>query len=133
MADLLDYLRWRGDLKFSQVPPGPVDALIFSALSYLHFGGSVTERPDIPISLRDAAVEFFEAECPENRCRVKTDLSLLQTAAETERFGSTLLLRKLTHQFCNEFGIAPLFCDFFQFISIRPRLMLTQAGRYARE
>ena len=93
MADLFDYLRWRGDLKFSQVPPGPVDALIFSALSYLHFGGSVTERPDIPISLRDAAVEFFEAECPEGHCRVKTDLSLLQAAAETERFGSTLLLQ----------------------------------------
>jgi hypothetical protein len=93
MADLFDYLRWRGDLKFSQVPPGPVDALIFSALSYLDLGGSVTERPDIPISLRDAAVEFFEAECPEGRCRVKTDLSLLQAAAETKRFGSTLLLQ----------------------------------------
>lgn len=93
MADLFDYLHWRGDLKFSQVPPGPVDALIFSALSYLDLGGSVTERPDIPISLRDAAVEFFEEECPEGRCRVKTDLSLLQAAAETKRFGSTLLLQ----------------------------------------
>jgi hypothetical protein len=38
-------------------------------------------------------VEFFEAECPEGHCRVKTDLSLLQVAAETERFGSTLLLQ----------------------------------------
>ncbi len=93
MADLFDYLRWRGDLRFSQVAPGPVDALIFSALSYLTLGGSVTERPDIPISLREASVEFFRNVDTEKRCRVKTDLSLLMAAAETERFGNTLLLQ----------------------------------------
>ena len=93
MADLFDYLRWRGDLRFSQVPPGPVDALIFSALSYLTFGGSVTERPDIPISLRDASEEFFREQDVENRCRVKADLSLLMAASETVRFGNTLLLQ----------------------------------------
>ena len=93
MADLFDYLRWRGDLTFSQVPPGPVDALIFSALSYLSFGGSVLERPDIPISLKEASEEFFKEANTEHRCRVKTDLSLLMAAAETKRFGNTLLLQ----------------------------------------
>lgn len=93
MADLFDYLRWRGDLSFSQVPPGPVDALIFSALSYLTFSGSVAERPDIPVSLRDASEEFFRESDAEKRCRVKVDLSLLMAAAESSRFGNTLLLR----------------------------------------
>ena len=93
MADLFDYLHWRGDLSFSQVPPGPVDALIFSALSYLSFTGSVLERPDIPISLRDASEDFFLSCDQEERCRVKTDLSLLMAASETERFGNTLLLQ----------------------------------------
>ena len=93
MADLFDYLHWRGDLTFNQVPPGPVDALIFSALSYLTFGGSVTERPDIPISLREAADEFFTQADTEARCRVKADLELLIAAAETKRFGNTLLLQ----------------------------------------
>lgn len=93
MADLFDYLRWRGDLCFSQVPPGPVDALIFSALSYLTLGGSVTERPDIPVSLREASEEFFRQLDAEKRCRVKTDLSLLMAAAETQRFGNVLLLQ----------------------------------------
>ncbi len=93
MEDLFDYLRWRGDLRFTQVPPGPVDALIFSALSYLSFGGSVAERPDIPISLRDASEEFLRAPEAENRCRVKTDLSLLMAAAESTRFGNALLLQ----------------------------------------
>ena len=93
MADLFDYLRWRGDLSFSQVPPGPVDALIFSALSYLTLGGSVTERPDIPVSLREASEEFFRDLDTEKRCRIKTDLSLLMAAAESQRFGNTLLLQ----------------------------------------
>ena len=93
MADLFDYLRWRGDLRFSQVPPGPVDALIFSALSYLTFSGSVTERPDIPITLREASEEFLKESDAEKRCRVKADLSLLMAAAESERFGKTMLLQ----------------------------------------
>ena len=93
MADLFDYLHWRGDLTFSQVPPGPVDALIFSALSYLTFRGSVAERPDIPISLREASEEFFTGCDQEDRCRVKVDLSLLMAASETKRFGNALLLQ----------------------------------------
>lgn len=93
MADLFDYLHWRGDLSFSQVPPGPVDALIFSALSYITFSGSLTERPDIPVSLRDASEEFFQLSDTRDRCRIRTDLNLLKTTAETRRFGSTLLLR----------------------------------------
>ena len=91
MADLFDYLHWRGDLPFSQVPPGPVDALIFSALSYITFAGSPTERPDFPISLRDAAEEFFQLSDTRDRCRIRTDLRLLEEAAHTRRFGETFL------------------------------------------
>lgn len=85
MADLFDYLHWRGDLSFRQVPPGPVDALIFSALSYLSFGGRIKEQPEIPVPLREAAKEFFQDANPETHCRVKADLSLLLAAAESNR------------------------------------------------
>ena len=37
MSDLFDYLMWRGDILFSQLPPNNVDALIFSALSYIDY------------------------------------------------------------------------------------------------
>ena len=33
MADMLEYLAWRGDIEFTQMPVNPVDALIFSTLS----------------------------------------------------------------------------------------------------
>ncbi len=93
MADLFDYLQWRGDLSFSQSPANRVDALIFSALSYISFGGSVETMPEIPISLKDAAEEFFRLPDQETRCRVKADLSLLMAAAETRRFGNVMLLQ----------------------------------------
>ncbi|MCL2208861.1 MAG: DUF2974 domain-containing protein [Treponema sp.] len=41
MANLFDYLRWRGDLDFNASPFNPVDFLIFSQLSYLPFDGIV--------------------------------------------------------------------------------------------
>ena len=38
MPKMFDYLKWRGDLPFSQAPLNPVDALIFSSLCYTEFG-----------------------------------------------------------------------------------------------
>lgn len=93
MADLFDYILWRGDLSFKQDPPNRVDALIFSALCYISFGGSVEECPDIPISLRDVSEEFLRKTDAEQRCRVKSDMSLLMAAAESNRFGNALLLQ----------------------------------------
>ena len=97
MADLYDYLQWRGDLTFSQAPVNPVDTLIFSALSYISFGGSVEALPEVPISLKDAAEEFFRFPDQLERCRVKNDISLLQAAVETPRFRNIMLLQYRSH------------------------------------
>ena len=75
MADLFDYLNWRGDLSFRQCGVNAVDALIFSALSYLDLGCSVQALPEIPISLREASEEFFKLPDIPSRCRAKADLS----------------------------------------------------------
>ncbi len=91
MADIFDYLKWRGDLTFAQDPPNRVDALIFSTLSYLSFGGRAEAYPERPISLLDASEDFFRLPDIQNRYRVKTDLSLLMAAAETKRFGAAMV------------------------------------------
>ena len=44
MANILDYLKWRGDLPFSRDPFNDVDALVFSRLSYIPFDGVVSEH-----------------------------------------------------------------------------------------
>ena len=51
MADIIDYIKWRGDLPFSADPFNDVDNLILSELSYLKFDGIVP--PDgrhVPLS-----------------------------------------------------------------------------------
>ena len=87
MANIFDYLKWRGDLTFTQDPPNAVDALIFSTLSYVDYGEKAEAAPDAPITLREAAEEFFAVEDSESRVRVKNDMELLRAAAVTIRFG----------------------------------------------
>ena len=87
MANIMDYLKWRGDLSFTQDPPNAVDALVFSSLAYVCYGGRAVTHPDTPVTLREAAEELFSMEDHESRCRVKNDLELLHLAASTVRFG----------------------------------------------
>lgn len=84
MTDLFDYLIWRGDLRFSQSTPNPVDALIFSGLAYVKFD---LDPGCGPVPLREAAERFFALEDIQSRVRMKNDLELLRAAAETDRFG----------------------------------------------
>lgn len=60
MANLLDYLDWRGDLTFSQAPFNEVDNLILSELSFVDFGGIVpTPGEGSGVALREAAEQYF--------------------------------------------------------------------------
>ena len=61
MANLLDYLAWRGDLPLSAVPLCDVDALIFARLSYVPFDGIAEAR--VPLYM--AAQQVLPAcSCP---------------------------------------------------------------------
>ena len=60
MANLLDYLDWRGDLTLGQDPFNEVDNLILAELSFVDFGGIVAppgEGSGIP--LYEAAERYF--------------------------------------------------------------------------
>jgi hypothetical protein len=46
MADLFDYISWRGDLGFDRMPFNPVDNIVFSQLSYLPMDGIVPGPQD---------------------------------------------------------------------------------------
>ena len=86
MADMFDYLSWRGDLSFSQVPPGPVDSLIFTSLCYINFDGIVPTTPHRWIRLEDAALAFLSDPQALRKVRVEHDLELLAAAAACPRF-----------------------------------------------
>ena len=89
MADLFDYLAWRGDLPLDRVPFGPVDGLLVSALAYIRFDGLAPEDFGHGPSLGEAASAFFalpEAE-RQRRLRNPLDLELLRAMGESARFG----------------------------------------------
>lgn len=60
MANLMDYLDWRGDLTFLQAPFNEVDNLILAELAFVDLNGIV---PGIGegegVALRDAAARYF--------------------------------------------------------------------------
>ena len=65
MANLLDYLDWRGDLTLRQAPFNEVDNLILSELVFLDFGGIVPPPGGgSGVSMADAAQEFFHGMVP---------------------------------------------------------------------
>lgn len=92
MANLLDYLDWRGDLTLAQAPFNEVDNLILSELSFLDFGGIVPppgEKGGVP--LHQAAEAFFrrygQAESIDMGVLVPSDIPLmLEKMAACARF-----------------------------------------------
>lgn len=92
MATVFDYLKWRGDLTFSQDPLNGVDALIFSGLAYVAYTGRVEEEPYMPVVLQEAAEAFLRLGDCDDRVRMKSDLELLRAAAATVRFGQSKII-----------------------------------------
>ena len=92
MADIFDYLTWRGDLGMDAVPPNPVDTLILSELCYIGFEGLVSGDflHPVPLTLADSVFQIL----PDwtDRVRVKKDAQLLAACARTERFGKLRLV-----------------------------------------
>ena len=98
MADLFDYLKWRGDLDFSQSPLNPVDSLIFSQLSYLPFD-DIVPYPDKKDSISIGYAADLLNEKLNNQKKspdkltllFKKDPELLNALASSNRFGNCKL------------------------------------------
>ena len=97
MGTLFDYLDWRGDLRFSQVPLNEIDSLIFTLISYVDFDGIVSSEIDAsPISLRDAVRQYLRQHKGQTAYLGKivpsTILSLAAKASKTQRYANIKLL-----------------------------------------
>ena len=90
MANLFDYLDWRGDLPFSAAPFCEVDNLIFSLLSYPDYSSLLLEQDRVGLPLEKLAPLYF-THCPRRQGGLGLLLSdkifdLLERAASTPRF-----------------------------------------------
>ena len=120
---MFDYMNWRGDLSFSDVPFGPVDALIFSSLVYLRFEGIVPQDAQYPVPLHVVADAFSALADADERVRNRNDLALLQAAADADRFRNVRLCcyrSKLLEQKQTQFAaVACLLTDTTAFLAFR--------------
>lgn len=91
MADMMDYLDWRGDLTFENSPFNEVDNLILSQLAYVNFDGIVPGITyDETVTLTDACTLFFkmhsEKEVLNNKSFIRLAPMVMKKMAETKRF-----------------------------------------------
>lgn len=91
MSDLFDYLTWRGDLSFSQVPFNKLDAIFLAHLCYNNFDGLLTDDFTNQMTLENLAQKFREANDYDKRKDIgaminKKTFKVFETAASTNRF-----------------------------------------------
>ena len=92
MTNILDYIRWRGDLTFAQDPPNAVDSLIFSYLVYIRLPKKLFLSSKERIPLRRVEEELFLLEDYRERGN-SHQLQLLHEASQSKRFGGVELTR----------------------------------------
>ena len=96
MANLMDYLDWRGDLTFEQAPFNEVDNLILAQLVYVEFEGIVpAPGKEGTVTVEEVSEQFFrthdEKEIMERVSMTKTAAFVLKKMAQTARFASAEL------------------------------------------
>ena len=97
MANILDYLDWRGDLTLAQAPFNEVDNLLLAELSFVDFRDVVPAPGGGSLPLEDAADDFFrkarqEPERVEMGALVPDRIpELLAKMAASRRFGGMRL------------------------------------------
>ncbi len=97
MANVSDYLAWRGDITFEQLPLNVVDALLLSQMSYVDLRGIIgAGEKKKECTIAEAAKKFWKLHTMEELDQyvafaLKKAGILLKEMAQTERFSSLVL------------------------------------------
>lgn len=96
MGNMLDYIRWRGDLTLEQSPFNEVDNLILSQLVYVNFDGIVPPLTShLSMTIREVAEVYFNRYSVEDiqnfGLMVRNSAELLKVVAKSPRFANMTL------------------------------------------
>lgn len=90
MAQILEYLKWRGDITFQQSGFNEVDNLILSVLSYIDFSDIVSENKKESITLEEAYQSFTNKNIGMDITKLpmyyKVAIQFLREMVKTKRF-----------------------------------------------
>lgn len=84
MANIIDYIKWRGDLPFSVSPVCELDAALFCHIAYWNMDGIVSENIGTAMTLKELCETSVLDELP-SYCS-KEDLELKELLKSSERF-----------------------------------------------
>lgn len=95
MANIHEYLIWRGDVPFTVSPFNEVDALVLSELAYTDFHGVLSEEGEQRITVEETRRLFWEKHTREEIMAMdsytKTAPFLMDEMAGKGRFGGTVM------------------------------------------
>lgn len=119
MANIMDYLLWRGDLSFREAAFNEVDNLIFSELVYVDFKDIAPGvDSDGSITLKEASEAFFKRHTDEEiEAKVSSTRMaafLMREMAKTKRFGRIRLFHyidDIDHENQSQFCAVTLLLD----------------------
>ena len=90
--NMIDYLKWRGDLTFSQSEFNEVDNLLLCYLIYVNLDGVAPGEGESPITIRELSERFFgkygEEELKKDKSFIRFAPAVLHEMAKTSRFGT---------------------------------------------
>lgn len=91
MANIFEYLDWRGDLTLTQVPLCDVDLLVLCRMAYVPFDGIITAVMTPQLTVGETTTRILavaERSGDERFFHLKEDETLLRLLTESERFSS---------------------------------------------
>lgn len=94
MADIIDYLKWRGDISFSDLHLNEIDSLVFSLLTYIDYDKILNEA-DGDVTVKQAAEKILgdgKKKLPRLGFIIPQKIyNVLDAASKTERFENVVL------------------------------------------
>ena len=96
MPNILDYIKWRGDLSFKQDEFNNVDNLILSRFAYLPLDDVFKNLEKVKdrkgrITIRNAYIYLIKSGIKEEKILQKEDIDLFPALANSERFGNLII------------------------------------------
>lgn len=95
MANIFDYILWRGDLTFNEAPFNDIDNLILARISYFPFDNTIAE--DENITVKEAYERFEKFDIEKLKILQKEDIDLFPMLAKSKRFGNLSLIKYIEH------------------------------------
>lgn len=91
MANILDYLKWRGDLSLEQDPFNEIDNLILTRFSYIPLEKLMKEGEKLKI--RTVYERYENSNIKKESFLLKEDIPFFQAIANSNRFGNLVILK----------------------------------------